>query len=101
VNGLQVVLNLIMSGGLVTAGVMLYRARSEKLHTNAQTTKTGADAIAVISDTAVEMLAPLRAELRAAHDDINQLRGEVRSVRAELDEYHRRYGPLKPAAASD
>jgi hypothetical protein len=101
VTALQMFLNVIMGGGLATTVVMFYRARSEKLHTNAQTSKTGADAVAVISETAVEMLAPLRTELRAAHDELAELRAEVRSVRAELGEYHRRYGPLTTAPATD
>jgi uncharacterized coiled-coil DUF342 family protein len=98
---LQTALNLLMGGGFATTGVMFFRARAQNRNDDAQTSKTGADAVAVISETAVELLAPLRAELRAAHDDLAELRTEVRSVRAELDEYHRRYGPLKPTGTTE
>jgi uncharacterized coiled-coil DUF342 family protein len=98
---LQTALNLLMGGGFATTGVMFFRARAQNRSDDAQTSKTGADAVAVISETAVELLAPLRAELRAAHDDLAELRTEVRSVRAELDEYHRRYGPLKPTGTTE
>lgn len=91
---LQLALNVLMPTGLLGALALLYRARSDKRNVDAGTAKTGVDAAAVISETALEMLAPLRAELRAAHDEVDELRTAFRAVRTELDEYHRRYGPL-------
>lgn len=87
-------LTFVLGGGLATAGVLIYRARSDKRNTDSNTSKNDADAAAVISETALELLAPLRAEVKAAREEIADLREEVQGLRVENAAYHRRYGPL-------
>lgn len=81
------IINLVIGGGVTTAIGMVYRMRSDKRNTDSSTSKNDADAAAVISETALELLAPLR-------EEIQSLRLQVDGMRIDLAEYHRRYGPL-------
>jgi hypothetical protein len=87
-------LTFVMGSGISGALILAYKARSEKRNTDSSTSKNDADAAAVISETALELLAPLRAEVKAAREEIADLREEVQGLRIENAAYHRRYGPL-------
>lgn len=91
---LSTILNIIMPAGLATALVLLYRARADKRHVEAGTSKTDADAAAVISETAVVLLGPLRSELKLAHKELDALRQDLNTVRVELEAYRALHGPL-------
>lgn len=55
--------------------------------TRAETKKTGVDAAAVLSDTAIDLMTELRTELSETRKEVKRLRKMVASMRAALIEY--------------
>lgn len=64
-------------GTLVNAYVQRRKLRAE-------TTKTGIDAVAVLTETATELIAPLRQELALTRDDLSQTRQRLTETQREI-----------------
>ena len=94
-DALQLVVSGLIGGGLIQAVIAVFRARSEVRRTDASTTKDEADAAAVLTETSLALLAPLREEIDKARTEVHNLRAEVETLRAENAEYRRLYGPLR------
>ena len=89
---------LVAVGGLVGLSspivVLLQRRKI-----NAEAKKTGVDAAAVISDTAIELLQAAKVTATEAKVDVEKLGGEVRALRrhvARLEELLARHGIEAP-----
>lgn len=78
-----VVTVLAALGGLSFVGTAI-NAYAQRRAVRAQEKKTGADATAVLTETATELLVPLREELRMARRDNADLRRDLADTRAEL-----------------
>jgi hypothetical protein len=50
-----------------------------------QRRKLGADTAAVLTETAMELIPPLRAEIKELRSEILELRKQVRAITADLD----------------
>lgn len=92
---LEYLVSGLIGGGLIQAGIALFRARSEVRRTDASTTKDEADAAAVLTETSLALLKPLRDEITEVRGEVHSLRAEVQTLRAENAEYRRLYGPLR------
>lgn len=99
----QGIFTTITALGGLGAVVLLFRVRSENKKLTAEARKADADAVAVLSQSAISLLAPLRAEVAALQSKVSELNAQVRILSADLDAAHRRlreYGdtafPLRP-----
>lgn len=86
---------LTVLGAIVTLPWTLRKLRSE-------TKKTDIDAAKVLSDSALALLAPARAEigelekrLRAAHARVHELEAEVQGLRNQVGEMSKELGELR------
>lgn len=77
--------------GLLTLGVELVRSL-------AQRRKMSADVAGELTSTAIELVAPLRQELRDARAEADQLRQELHAARVEIANLRGRQPPAGPHA---
>lgn len=75
----SMILVITTLGGLATSAVLLYKAKSDKRKIVSETHKISADAAAVISSSAIALMAPMEAQ-------INDLESRLKSAtrRAEM-----------------
>lgn len=95
------VLPWVLGGGFITSLVALLRVRSSNRKLNAEAGKTGADAAAVLSSSAVALLpamntqvAQMEARLTAANNTITELEGKLRSANTTIREMEGRLGEV-------
>lgn len=79
----QVFLLLFGGGGLGAVGYML-RFRAERRKLGADTGKIEADAVSVLTGTAVSLIAPLQAEIKRLYDHVSDLERQVEEAKTEL-----------------
>lgn len=98
----------LISGGVGTTIALLLRLPSDVRKNKSDSGKSDAEAATIVAETAIELMAPLRAEAKAARSEaisareenvklrieFAALRDEVRDLRAENAAYHQLHGPL-------
>lgn len=88
------ILTFVMGGGLATFVGLVYRARSDKKNTDASTAKIDAEATAVLTSTALTLLAPLQAEVESTRAQLAIVTSQLKDLREENDRYRELHGPL-------
>jgi hypothetical protein len=95
----ELVFALIGTLGGGGALIALLKLRADKRKILAEAGKTSADAAAVIQGSAVALLTPLHDEIGRLRGEVDELRGLVRQLSADLEDAHaqlRGYGGTPP-----
>ncbi len=79
----QLFLLLFGGGGLGAIGYML-RFKAERKKLGADTGKIEADAVSVLTGTAVSLIAPLHAEIKRLTDQVDALEAQVKEAKKVL-----------------
>ena len=80
-----IVLLITTLGGLISSIILIYRARADKHKITEESSKIGAEAAAVISATAVALLAPMREEVKTLEGKLQKANNRADHLSRQLE----------------